>query len=79
MVLGQLGYIILLGNCTIVASSMAALRPTRSAFETEMQADGPLQLQIIWIPTGKMTADIMTKLKIKSELKQQFTDNIQFC
>lgn len=138
MVLGQLGYIILLGNCTIMASSMAALRPTRSAFETEMQAGGvgltqlqfinllltelnisiidrryytdclsiiklvnrqmqlsrqvrhfaneiaqlkiavtgPLQLQIIWIPTGQMTADILTKLKIKSELKQQFTVNI---
>ena len=37
---------------------------------------GPLNIQILWIPTQHMAADILTKLKIKSELKQQFTNNI---
>ena len=138
MVLGQLGYIIMIGNCTIMASSMAALRPTRSAFETEMQAGGvgltqlqyinlllselkvcvtkriyytdclsiiklvnrqmqlsrqvrhfaneiaqlklavtgPLQLELLWIPTGKMPSDLLTKLKIKTALKEHFTNTI---
>ena len=138
MVLGQLGYVIMLGNCTIMASSMAALRPTRSAFETEMQAGGvgltqlqfinmllselhvniekrvyytdclsiiklvnrtmqlsrqvrhfaneiaqlklavtgPLQLELLWIPTGKMPADLLTKLKIKAALKATFSAQI---
>ena len=49
MVLGQLGYVIMLGNCTIMASSMAALRPTRSAFETEMQAGGVGLTQLQYI------------------------------
>jgi hypothetical protein len=50
-VLGQIGYIIVLGFCTIMVSSTAAERPTRSASETEMQAGSTGLAQLTYIST----------------------------
>jgi len=50
-VLGQIGYIIVLGFCTIIVSSTAAERPTRSASETEMQAGSTGLAQLTYIST----------------------------
>lgn len=137
-VLGQLGYVIILGFCTVIVSSTSAERPTRSASETEMLAGSnglaqltyvstmlqelgitidathyytdclsilklinrkkqiskkarhfineiaqfklattnQMSLQLYWVPTLKMIADALTKLKIDGKLKRVLSDSI---
>jgi len=135
---GQLGWMITLGNCTIMIESKAAARPTRSATETETQAggnglaqalyvmamlqelnvsvhayhfytdclsliklinrrqqlskkarhfaneiaqfkiavQGPMRLQLFWVPTLQMIVDMLTKLKIPAHKQQEFEEQI---
>ncbi len=135
---GQLGWFLVLGNCTLMVESKAAARPTRSATETEVQAGGNglsqvtymltmlhelnvpvegvhyytdclsaiklinrrqqlskkarhfaneiaqfkfavfgiMQLQLFFTPTGLMSADLLTKLKILGAKKKKFAADI---
>ena len=135
---GQLGWMLTLGNCTIMIESKAAARPTRSATETETQAggnglaqalyvmamlqelnvtvhayhfytdclsliklvnrrqqlskkarhfaneiaqfkiatQGPMKLQLFWVPTLQMIIDMLTKLKIPIHKQKEFEEQI---
>jgi len=135
---GQLGWMLTLGNCTIMIESKAAARPTRSATETETQAggnglaqalyvmvmlqelkvnvhayhfytdclsliklinrrqqlskkarhfaneiaqfkiavQGPMKLQLYWVPTLHMIIDMLTKLKIPKQKQKEFAEQI---
>ena len=44
--------------------------------QLKLAVTGPLQLELLWIPTGKMPSDLLTKLKIKTTLKEAFSNQI---
>ena len=44
--------------------------------QLKLAVSGSLQLQLLWIPTKKMPSDLLTKLKIKTTLKEAFSNQI---
>lgn len=67
---GQLGWFLVLGNCTIMIESKAAARPTRSATETEVQAGGNGLSQITYMLT------MLNELHVHVEGVHYYTDSL---
>jgi len=65
---GQLGWFMVLGNCTVMIESKAAARPTRSATETEVQSGGNCLTQ------GNYVLNMLKELKVHVSGVHYYTD-----
>jgi len=65
---GQLGWFMVLGNCTVMIESKAAARPTRSATETEVQSGGNCLTQ------GNYVLNMLKELTVHVSGVHYYTD-----
>ena len=65
---GQLGYLIIIGNCNVMVESKAAARPTRSATETETQAGGNGLAQMLFV------TNMLNELNVPIHEHHYYTD-----